>query len=336
MCQYVQVNVTGLQTTMGSNTLEDLPLEALDKVLCLLDPPALVHLHAATGAGMPAIAQQIVTMRAVHHCAHHWLHLSQRLAQPSKKSRRRRRAHRRGQMQQQVNPYTKHELIEVLRSQISHINDVAAFVYHWVPCQYLGWSCQSYPVGTGVSCDIEPEHWERLDRLNKKMHEALSLGYQGYLDFFNKKKDPKNKVKEFSVFDGDVQYHLEFHDQLLFLCTLHRLQQLNPEAVLARLHSIFSRCCRFDLLLASSVLCLDGINSATQAEYQASQQEAPAIDIFTAFAQNEPYIRQVVSQLTAMQREEMTSCVQTMVNNHLVHVQADRRQYVRPRCRQNP
>jgi len=117
---------------------------------------------------------------------------------------------------------------------------------------------------------------------------------------------------------------------------LHRLQQLNPEAVLARLHSIFSRCCRFDLLLASSVLCLDGINSATQAEYQASQQEAPAIDIFTAFAQNEPYIRQVVSQLTAMQREEMTSCVQTMVNNHLVHVQADRRQYVRPRCRQNP
>jgi len=85
MCQYVQVNVTGLQTTMGSNTLEDLPLEALDKVLCLLDPPTLVHLHAATGAGMPAVAQQIKTMRAVHHCAHHWLHLSEREATSSKK-----------------------------------------------------------------------------------------------------------------------------------------------------------------------------------------------------------------------------------------------------------
>ena len=332
------MNVTGLQATMGPNTLEDLPLEALDKVLCLLDPPMLVHLHAATGAGMPAVAQQIKTMRAVHHCAHHWLHLSEREATSSKKSQRSRRrchAHRRGQVQRQVSPYTKHELVEVLRSQISHINDVAAFVYHWIPCQNLAWSHQMcIPIGAGH--DIEPEHWERMDSLNKKIHEALSLGYQGYLDFSNKKKDPRNKVKEFSAFNhGDAQYLLEFNDQLLFLCTLHRLQQLNPEAVLARLHSIFSRCCRFDLLLASRVLCLDGTNSATQAEYQASEQEVPAADILTAFAQNEPCIRQLVSQLTALQREEMTSCVQTMVNNHLVHVQADRRQYARPRCRQD-
>jgi len=115
------------------------------------------------------------------------------------------------------------------------------------------------------------------------------------------------------------------------VCTLYRLQQLNPEAVLARLHGIFSRCCRYDLLLASRVLCLDGAESVTQAEYQASKQEAPAVDILAAFAQNEPHIRETVSQLTAMQKEEMISCVQTMVNNHLVHVQADRRQYVRPR-----
>ncbi len=111
------------------------------------------------------------------------------------------------------------------------------------------------PIGAGH--DIEPEHWERMDSLNKKIHEALSLGYQGYLDFSNKKKDPRNKVKEFSAFNhGDAQYLLEFNDQLLFLCTLHRLQQLNPEAVLARLHSIFARCCCFDLLLVSGCCAL--------------------------------------------------------------------------------
>lgn len=142
------------------------------------------------------------------------------------------------------------------------------------------------------------------------------------MDFSNKKQDPRNKVKEFSAFDyGDTQYCLEFNDQLLFLCTLHRLQQLNPEAVLARLHGIFSRCSRFDLVLASRVF---GDRNGTYDEYQASKQEVPAADILTAFAQHEPCIRQVVSQLTAVQREEMTSCVQTMVNSHLMHVQADR------------
>ncbi|DBA67578.1 TPA: hypothetical protein ACH3X2_001847 [Trebouxia sp. C0005] len=191
---------------MGSNTLEDLPLEALDKVLCLLAPPVLVHLHAATGAGTPAIAQRIITMRAVHHCAHHWLsgggrelHLSQRLAQHSKESKHSRRCrcepHHRGQMQHKINPYTKHELIKVLGSQIRHINDVAAFIYHWVPFQYLGWKCQIYdPIGT--ERDIESKHWVRLDSLNKKIHEALSLGYHGYLDFFGDREDPRNKVKE--------------------------------------------------------------------------------------------------------------------------------------------
>ncbi len=63
------MNGTGLQTIIGSNTLEDLPLVALDKVLCLLSPPALVHLHAATGASMPAVAQRIKTMRVVYVCA---------------------------------------------------------------------------------------------------------------------------------------------------------------------------------------------------------------------------------------------------------------------------
>ena len=331
----MRIKAAGVQT-VGSNILEELPLEALDMVLCLLDPPALLHLHAATGAGMPTVAQRVTTMRAVHHVAHHWHHLSQRLPHHIRKTRRwcsrtNAHAHRSGDLLLRDITHTKQELLEVLRSQISHINDAAAFLHHWVPCQYTEWNCQlHYPDGTGP--DIDWPHGDRLDRLNDKIHEALSLGYQGYLDFPpHRKTDPKNMFKEFSAFDGDVQDRLEYTDQLLFVCTLYRLQQLNPEAVLARLHGIFSRCCRYDLLLASRVLCLDGAESVTQAEYQASKQEAPAVDILAAFAQNEPHIRETVSQLTAMQKEEMISCVQTMVNNHLVHVQADRRQYVRPR-----
>ena len=73
------------------------------------------------------------------------------------------------------------------------------------------------PIGT--ERDIGSEHWERLDSLNKKIHKALSLDCQGYLDFFNERKDPRNKVKEFSAFNGGVQYYLEYY--------FHRLQQLN-------------------------------------------------------------------------------------------------------------
>ena len=326
ICQVLQMNVTGLQTIMGSNTLEDLPLVALDKVLCLLGPPALVHLHAATGAGMPAIAQRIKTMRTVHHCAHHWLHLSERVVTSSEESQqscRRRHERHRVSVQQQVNPYMKHKLVEALPSQISHINDVAAFLYHWAPCQNVVWKYQMcYPTDGRRT---EPEHSKRMDSLNKKLHEALSLGCQGYFIFFDKKKDPRNKVLEFSAFnDGCVPHLLSFNEQLLFLCTLHRLQQLNSEAVLACLHGIFSRCCRFDLLLASCVLCLDDTDIVRHPAYQASRQEVPAADVLTAFAQNEPCIRHVVSQLTALQTEEMKSYVQTMMNDHLVHVQADR------------
>jgi hypothetical protein len=325
-CHFLQMNVTGLRATKGPSFLEDLPGDALDKVLCLLDPPALVHLHAATGAGMPAVAQRINIMKAVHHCAHHWLCLTERVALPHKKCQRSHRCR---------HPYTKHKLIEELRSQISHINDLAALLYHWIPCHCLAWTYQVYhPIGPGR--DIAHEHEERMDSLNKKIYEALSLGFEGYLDFFNKKQDPRNKVKEFSAFNhGDTQWSLEFNDQLLFLCTLHRLQQLNPEAVLARLHSIFSKCSRFDLLLVSRVFDHFVFDIETQDVYQASKREAPAADILTAFAQNEPQIRQVVSQLTAVQREEMTSCVRTMVNSHLMHVQADRRKCARLKCRQD-
>ena len=143
-------------------------------VLCLLDPPALLHLHAATGAGMPTVAQRFTTMSAVHHVAHHWHHLSQRLPHHIRKTRRwcsrtNAHAHRSGDLLLRDITHTKQELLEVLRSQISHINDAATFLHHWVPCQYTEWNCQlHYPDGTGP--DIDWPHGDRLDRLNDKIH----------------------------------------------------------------------------------------------------------------------------------------------------------------------
>ena len=123
-----------------------------------------------------------------------------------------------------------------------------------------------------------------------------------------------NVWKEFiALDDGDVQYHLEFSDQLKFMCTLYRLQQLPPQAVLARFHSMLSKCSRFDLLLLSQVLTSGG-NDIGRGKYLASRREVPATDVLTAFGQNEPDVRDVVSSLTEAQRCSMMSCVKGMVD----------------------
>ena len=86
---------------------------------------------------------------------------------------------------------------------------------------------------------------------------------------------------EFAAFvaDGHVWgYSREWHNQLLFLCALHRLQQLPPDAVLARLHSILSRCCRFDLLLLTTRFAREYRRAD-----EAIEPEAHADDTLTAF-----------------------------------------------------
>ena len=216
-------------------------------------------------------------------------------------------------MQDQSVLCSKHELLEKLRLQMSHINDVAAWVYHWFSCQIHGWGTR-WVDGVCFTGDVQLEH---LEAVNRQIHHALSLSHVGYLDFVGNVEDPDNKANEFRPFkldNDDAQHHLEFVDLLSFICTLYRLQQLHPGAVLARLHGIFSRCCRCDLILATRVLCLDIYNPIMRAEYRASKREVPSSDILIAFGQSEPYVKKLVSVFTAAQRERMRACVQTMVD----------------------
>ena len=122
-----------------------------------------------------------------------------------------------------------------------------------------------------------------MRQLQHKVVAALSVGFMGFLSLYRDRDHPHNKVAcpGFAPFAADR--HLwtscrEWHNHLLFLCALHRLQQLPPDAVLARLHSIFSRCCRFDLLLLTTRFarahCCAG---------EAVKPEAHADDILTAF-----------------------------------------------------
>lgn len=309
-----------------SLTLGDLPSPALDRMREHLDPTDVVCLHLATGAPIPAVQQQVKMMRFVYHCAHHWLRLSQRLLPPSK------------QLQvspfcgvytfqkvpQQSSPYSKHHLLETLHSQISHVNDVAALVYHWSSWQPLSWLCQGRRLPEiDHICLFECGH---LEALNKQIHHALSLRHTGNDDDDDNvvdddddhdRKDPDNKASEFTLFDIHLGLcYTKYVDKLLFICALYRLQQLQPEAVLARLPGIFSRCCRLDLLLVTRVLCLEacGPDPTAHAEYLASRQEVPSTDILTAFGQSEPYVREVVSTLSAVQREGMMACVRLMVD----------------------
>lgn len=68
---------------MPDGTLEigvqQLPLETLEVVLALLDPSALVKLHAATAASIPTIRKRLLAMR----CARHWYQLTIRVPSPS-------------------------------------------------------------------------------------------------------------------------------------------------------------------------------------------------------------------------------------------------------------
>lgn len=76
-----------------------------------------------------------------------------------------------------------------------------------------------------------------MRQLQHKVIAALSIGFVGFMDFRRDRNHPYNKGShlEFAGF-RELHYYREWHNQLLFLCALHRLQQLAPEAVLARLH----------------------------------------------------------------------------------------------------
>lgn len=121
-----------------------------------------------------------------------------------------------------------------------------------------------------------------MRQLQHKVVSALSIGFVGCLSFRDK-DHPHNKVAcpEFAPFMTERhQWYRECHNQLLFLCALHRLQQLPPGAVLARLHSIFSKCCRFDLLLLTTRFARRRCAAGEAVDHE---PEAHADDILTAF-----------------------------------------------------
>lgn len=162
-----------------------------------------------------------------------------------------------GQLQQM----SKHSLLQTLLQQICHINDVAALIDDWVQAHVFSWASEREQMGFSCrevyvftwdpSGDPKPKH--RMRQLQNKVASALSIGFEGFLNFYQDLSHPNNMARypEFAAF-YDIFHCREWHNQLLFLCALHRLQQLPPKAVLARLHSIFSRCCRYDLLLLTT------------------------------------------------------------------------------------
>ena len=164
----------------------------------------------------------------------------------------------------QLQLMSKHSLLQTLLQQICHINDVAALIDDWVQAHVMSWSCEreelgfsfeeAYYASTGSPCG-GPELIHRMRQLQHKVVAALSIGFEGFLDRFRDLSHPHNKAcrPEFADLTSHFLFHYrEWHNQLLFLCSLHRLQQLPAKAVLTRLHSIFSRCCRYDLLLLST------------------------------------------------------------------------------------
>ena len=234
-------------------------------------------------------------------------------------------------------PCSKHTLLQTLRQQVQHINDIAALMHYWSSCIFHSWSIPVSALGlrdrtiqTSLGeekrlCGLEIpwdscEGWysNRLRQISEALNHAFLLGYDGFVDFFEHEHDPRNKWKEFIGFGhGDVFYSLQCYDVLAFVCVLYRLQQLPAEAVLARFHGMVSRLCRRDLLLLSSILQLHTTYEQHREQRAASLQEAQATDILAAFAQHEPYIKDCIASLTAADRASIMTSTAALVDDYV-------------------
>ena len=243
-----------------------------------------------------------------------------------RKERAKQAAYQQAEQQQCWRPCSKHTLLQALCDQFQHINDVAALIHHSAATEnYIGWRCELAALGlnpavgcySAFSLKWLMEHCIviSLERLLDNIKQAFLIGCNGFLDFFGRKGDLHNVWKEFIAFDFPEGHDLQFHDQLAFVCSLYRLQQLPSQAVLARFHSLLSRSCRCDLLLLLQVLQLHTRNIPCREAYFASRQETPAADVLTAFGQAEPAIKDVMASLTPTQRRIMRLCVKDMVDS---------------------
>ena len=111
------------------------------------------------------------------------------------------------------------------------------------------WDCLARALyGSAYTYPYVPQHEHWMRHLQQGVVSTLSVGFVGLFSFYRDRDHPHNKVAcpDFAAFVADSHmwgYCRQWHNQLLFLCALHRLQQLPSDAVLAQLHSILSRCC---------------------------------------------------------------------------------------------
>lgn len=193
--------------------------------------------------------------------------------------------------------YSKHNVLNTLRHQIQHINDIATMVYRWSASRCRGWETELSDLGLYSIRNHEDHYSDSMSRLTAVIMHAFSLdharSYRTYID---------DAWKEFVSGDPAVELALEHHDEWAFMCTLYQLQQLPSQAVLARFYGILTRCSTCDLLLLSQCL----------RTYCDHHRRVPAIDIISAFAQNESCVKAAVATLTEAQRCKIMLCVERM------------------------
>ncbi|KAL3148621.1 hypothetical protein ABBQ38_014046 [Trebouxia sp. C0009 RCD-2024] len=227
----------------------------------------------------------------------------------------------RKQLWGQLQHMSKHSLLQTLLQQICHINDIATLVDNWVAADIVGWCVEMDKLGQWwryidkqyapdhISGEVEPNR--RLRQLYDKVVSAFCIGCVGFLDFDGHMGHPHNMASypEFAAFAA-LEYPREFHNDLLLFCALHRLQQLPPKAVLVRLHSIFSRCCRYDLLLLTT--CFAHHRSFAD---ESMSSQAHADDMLTAFGAMNRCYTDVVAQLSASDKAKIEEHIHKLVDD---------------------
>ena len=222
---------------------------------------------------------------------------------------------------------SKHSLLRTLLQRIRHINDVAVLLHAWVVAStpLMGWFVNFDGLGQwGRHADMKSSYdfWSRqglharLQQLHNKVLAAFSIGHVAFSHYDSHPRD----MAEFAAFAKLADPWGMNDGFLAFFCALHRLQQLPPNAVLARLHSIFSRCCRFDLLLLTNCLANWHVCAAAEAIWsefipsEAIPPEAHADDIFTAFGANRRCTMAVVAQVSPSDKVKIKELIHKIVD----------------------
>ena len=273
--------------------LDHLPAETFQLVLTFLKTSNLVQLHVASAAELAPVRQRLFVMK----CGRHWLHLTRRVSSAIA-GKEFDGFHVRGR-------YRKVVLLAQLKRQIQHINNIATFID-----SCLMWQSQTYYskavtlIELGLSGLLghdenagEDEFLHVVQQLDMRIKQMFLIDENEFCFSLAVECQHGDKTtRSKSSASGSIEKswnEINHKDeeifartgllpcQLSFLCILHVLQQMPPEAVLARFHGMLSRCCRYDLLIESRILPTYLIGP------QAWTQQTPADDILAALDQHE-------------------------------------------------